>query len=223
MISELEGLVRSPLENLNDDERPVLVLLEGQHDLEFLKRMSLIMASEDQTLVPLEELEEARQIVMLPVCGNGPRRWMHQLSALCKATFFLFDREVQPESLQRQQAVRELNRRPRFRAVLTKKRSLENYLHPQAIFAAKGLQLQFTNTDDVGELAAIEILRQKGIHCDWDSLSLRTRKRLRSQAKRWLNSEAVEQMTTELLRQSDPEQEILGWLRAIRDLVATNE
>lgn len=198
---------------------PVLVLLEGPHDVEFLRRISRMLAETDSTIHSLAEFEQAHEVVILPLGGNGPQSWMQRLTPLCRSAFSLFDREMPPESEQRRLAVEQLNALPSHRSYMTGKRSLENYLHSQAIHEARGISLSFGDDDDVAELAALEVLRTKGIDRDWASLSPRTRKRLRNQAKHWLNREAVDCMTPDLLVGSDPAGEVISWLRAISELI----
>ncbi|MDB5392452.1 MAG: hypothetical protein JWM11_8098 [Planctomycetaceae bacterium] len=40
-----------------------------------------------------------------------------------------------------------------------------------------------------------------------------------NQAKRWLNTDAVDRMTLDMLMHRDPDGELLSWLRAIADAV----
>ncbi|MFZ1007344.1 MAG: hypothetical protein WAN65_10935 [Candidatus Sulfotelmatobacter sp.] len=49
----------------------------------------------------------------------------------------------------------------------------------------------------------------------WSQLSRRAHRRLVYRAKRWLNRQAVEQMTISLLNEHDPDGEILQWLEVI--------
>jgi len=183
---------------------PVLVLLEGPHDIEFLRRISQLLAKIDPTVPSLATLEQAHKIVILPLGGNGPQPWMQRLT---------------PQSEQRRLAIDNLNSLPKHRSFMTGKRSLENYLHPQAIRDARNVSVNFGDDDDVAELAALVILQGKGIQREWTSMSLRTRKRLRNQAKHWLNRDAVDCMTPERLADSDPAGEVTSWLHAIAELV----
>jgi len=210
-------LGRSPPKK--ESPRPVLVLVEGIHDAAFLRRISDILSAAQAEVPSLARLEQTGEIVILPLGGNGPQPWLHQLEPLGRAAFSLFDREMPPESEQRYQAVSRLNTQPRQRAFVTGKRSLENYLHSQAIYQAREVWVALTDDSDVADLVARALLRRKGFLRDWTSLPSRTRKRLRAQAKQWLNREAVEQMTPELLHRSDPDGEVVGWLRAIAELV----
>ena len=188
--------------------------------MEFLRRISRILAADDPALPDLRRLEVAGQLVLLPLGGNGPQPWIQQLASLGKSTFFLFDREMPPESEQRQASVSQLNADVRCRAFVTKKRSLENYLHSQAIYEAYGIQLRFGDDDAVAELAARQLLLRKGIAADWITFPSRVRKRLRDQAKRWLNREAVDRMTPARLAERDRGGEVRHWLHTIGQRVS---
>ena len=69
------------------------------------------------------------------------------------AEFCLYDREVPPMTDERTRLVSLLNQRSACRAVLTRKRAIENYLHPDAIRDATGVEITFGDFDDVAEIA----------------------------------------------------------------------
>jgi hypothetical protein len=133
------------------------------------------------------------------------------------AEFCLYDREVPPMTDERTRLVSLLNQRSACRAVLTRKRAIENYLHPDAIRGATGVEITFGDFDDVAEIAAKAAFTAKESG-SWEKLSRRSRRRLRDKAKRWLNREAVDRMTPERLAERDPEDEVIGWLRTIAEL-----
>jgi hypothetical protein len=134
--------------------------------------------------------------------------------------FYLFDREVPPVSQERQQLVDVLNQRPGYRAVLTAKRAIENYLHPDAVREACGIEIAFGDFDDVAETAARTTFSQNE-RGSWESLSRRARRRLRDKAKKWLNRDAVDRMTPERLAERDLDSEVISWLRTIAELATT--
>jgi putative ATP-dependent endonuclease of OLD family len=131
----------------------------------------------------------------------------------------LYDREQQPETDVRLRAVAQVNARPGCHAALTSKRCLENYLHPLAIAAAGGSELDFGDDDSVSLLLARHRYEQSSPSLSWDCLARRSQRRLSAQAKRWLNRLAVEHMTAALLADRDPAGELLGWLQIIQELV----
>jgi hypothetical protein len=98
------------------------------------------------------------------------------------------------------------------------KRALENYLHPQAIQAACGIELSFDDHSDVPNLLARKLLeRHDGL--SWEELPFKGQHRLREKAKKLLNGKAVVHMTPELLRERDRDGEVVSWLRKVDALL----
>ena len=198
---------------------PVLLLVEGLHDAEFLRRISRILHQHNPSLPSIGPLESTAAVIVLPLGGNGPQPWLEKLGPLGKAAFYLFDREMPPESELRRLAVKQLDNGQDQRAFLTTKRSLECYLHAEAIEEVFGFQVTVGDDDPMPEKVAQARLAAKGIDRDWGMLSYRTRKRLREQAKRRLNREAVNYMTPERLADRDSADEVKAWLRTIQELL----
>ena len=143
---------------------------------------------------------------------------MHRLAPLGKPEFHLYDHELPPETDHRREAAETINGRPRCRAVLTGKRSLENYLHPEAIRAAGEINVDFDDFDPAAEIVAKQLHQRSLVETPWALLTRRARSRLTHRAKRWLNTKVADQMTVELLRDRDPAGEILSWLNTIARL-----
>jgi hypothetical protein len=53
----------------------LLVLVEGQHDVTFLRSISCVLHADDGMVSDLGELERAGKIVMLPVSGGDILSW----------------------------------------------------------------------------------------------------------------------------------------------------
>lgn len=203
-----------------DGPRLVLVV-EGRHDIEFLKRIAALLHADDPTLPDLAGLERARILLFVPAGGGDFRPWSTRLAPLGLAEFHLYDREISPETERRRVWAALVNERPRCRAFVTARRSLENYLHPAAIHEARGVSLGDSPDDDVAELAARALFVLSPTAAVWEELSRRARRRLRDRAKSWLNTTAVERMTVARLREQDPDGEVVDWLRAIGELLTT--
>lgn len=200
--------------------RPKLCLVvEGRHDIEFLKRIGAVLHDDDPSLPDLAGLEQAGVILFLPAGGGDFRPWSSRLAPLGLAELHLYDRELSPETERRRAWAALVNRRPRCRAFVTTRRSLENYLHPAAIYEARGVLLTYSADDDVAERAARGLFISSPTTASWDELSRRARRRLRDRAKTWLNTTAVERMTIGRLREHDTAGEVIGWWRAIRELL----
>jgi hypothetical protein len=207
-------LSRQPSQLINQ----VLVVVEGANDIEFLRRISAILHREDPRLPDLAELERRGALCLIPT-GGAPRQWTFRLAGLNRREFHVYDREVPPETEARQQAVDVVNWRPGCRGVLTAKRALENYLAPDAIFEASGLRVEFGDQDNVAELVAQAAYARQAGSVAWEELPPRTRKRRCYQAKKWLDTRAVECMTPQRLALRDPEGEVRSWLETIARLI----
>jgi hypothetical protein len=97
---------------------------------------------------------------------------------------------------------------------LTRKRSAENYLHPAAIWEARGVGIEVTDDMDIPDTVARQTFEsQTGV--PWGEIPPRARRRLRNRAKLWLNSAAAMRMTPERLAERDPRGDVRGWLSTI--------
>ena len=192
---------------------PVLVVVEGRYDIEFLKRISGVLAAHRADLPNLAQLEQAGKLVFIPAGGDFVP-WLHRLAGFGCAEVHIYDREVPPVTQQREAGAAAVNRRPHCCAFVTRHRTLENYLHPDAVREARGLDLVFSDQDDVAALAAKASLV---LHSSvgWDALSRRSRQRLRNRAKSWLNTAAADRMTPQRIVERDPAGEIPLWLATI--------
>lgn len=196
----------------------VLVVVEGTNDVEFLKRASAVLHTHDRALPNLEAMQERGQLIFLPFGGGGVASWAERLAPLRLPEFHLYDHELPPETELRRAAVAQVNRRPNCFATLTAKRSVENYLHPQAISSAIGIEVEFADFDPLAELTAKRSYLREDPETPWELLPRRARKRLTHRAKRLLNTRAASRMTAELFADRDPQGEVLSWMVAINEL-----
>lgn len=195
----------------------LILVVEGNHDAEFLKRISRILAASDSSLPDIIQWESEGTVAFVP--NNGASSpFATGFSSDGPAEFHLLDRETEPKTTQRETQARARNCRPNCQAVLTSKRALENYLHPDAISEASGSEAGFGDFDAVAEIVARASF-QSDESRRWQSLSRRARRRLRDKAKKWLNREAVDCLTPERLAERDPDDEVIGWLQTIAELV----
>lgn len=198
----------------------VLVFVEGQCDIEFLRRISTMLHAEDPKLPNLAEMERKRELIFLPIGGSDSRPWTFRLASLGCPEFHLYDRDVPPATQLRQQAADIVNARPNCCALLTRKRSLENYLDSSSIFEACGIRVQFSADDNVADLVAQHLYQRQEGHLFWQSLPARNRKRRRNHAKESLNTQAADRMTPERLASQDPDGEVRSWLTTIANLAS---
>lgn len=189
----------------------LLCVVEGARDIAFLQTLSRRLHACDSTIADVTALEAAGELMFLPAGGDAAA-WAGRLAPLGVAELHLFDRSSPREGERRRLAARLVNRRPRCRAYVTSKRSLENYLHPDCIREISGLDLSYGDDDDVAELVAQACHGRGSGAPPWESLPGRTRKRRRERTRKWLNRLAPELMTPELLSLQDPQGEICRWL-----------
>lgn len=199
-------------------ELPLLIVVEGVNDISFLKAISTLVCRDNERLANLVQMEMDRQVIFIPTGGSNLKDWVPRIASLRKREFHLYDREQEPETTERRKTVELVNQRPGCVAVLTRKRALENYLHPLAIRAACEIELRFDDDSDVAGLLARAMLAKNGGPI-WQELPYKGQRRLREKAKKLLNGKVVEQMTAELLREQDREDEVAAWLQTIRQLV----
>ena len=201
------------------DSVRLLMVVEGLNDVEFLRRISVILHAHDHQLPNLAEMEHRGELIFIPFGGGHVRAWSRRLAPLAKPEFHLYDHELPPETDLRVEAAEVVNHRDRCQAVLTKKRCIENYLHPAAIHAAGDICVAFDDFDCVAQLTARQLYQQREGEVAWQLQAVRAQKRMANRAKRWLNTKAVEHMTAELLAERDPEGEVSSWLSSIARLI----
>ncbi|MBP62009.1 MAG: ATP-dependent endonuclease [Planctomycetaceae bacterium] len=211
---------RSPPRHFTDsrsvaERRCLLLVVEGVNDIEFLRRISRMLHRRDASLPDLEELERNGQMIFLPFGGGNVAAWATRLEPLGCRELHIYDREVGAETRYRIATAKQVDARSNCRAFVMAKRSLENYLHPQALQLAGGIDLPFGDHDSVAELVARERFTGEEPFVDWDALSRRAKKRLGNLAKRWLNRQVVEAMTPKLLSERDPDGEVIRWMQIV--------
>ncbi len=202
--------------------RPLLLVVEGVHDVEFMRRISSILHRDDLALPDLGREETSGRLIFLPAGGGSIGTWALKLWQLGLPQFHLYDREMSPATEVRRYLVNAINARPGCRAVLTTKRGLENYLHADAIVESSGVFVRVTDEDSIADRIAYEQHRRKPENTPWEQLTPRARKRCRERVKRWLNTRAVDCMTAMRLSERDPAGEVRSWLTTIGFLLASD-
>lgn len=215
LITKTLGILPNP-----HDKVKVLLYLEGYHDVGALQKYSHIINAADNTVINLLISDEVGYVIT----GGSTLKYYVQnkyLSGLGKPEVHLYDNDV----LEYRRAVAQINaeNNPRRRAFNTAKLELENYLHHDAIIEAyadlniPGLALAAVNDNDDVPMVVAELVYRQGGN-DWDILNPEKKTELASNRKKILNTQAVDKMTVERIRNRGGYEEMVNWLTTIRRL-----
>jgi len=213
---------------LPDHTVKIFICVEGPNDISFLRNVSKILKVEDDNVPDLDQLELDGKLIFVPLGGSTLALWSSRFRKLNRPEFHLCDRDDEPPLAAKYAAhILEVNARDGCKAVATEKREIENYLHHQAVveaYAQNGVNIAlttpFADFDDVPALVAEAVHALAGGN-PWADLSDENRKRKMSKAKTILNNQAVSQMTSARLAETDPNNEIRSWLADIVNMMAT--
>ncbi len=218
---EAISLVANALGVLADHDVKLFIGVEGRNDINFLRGISRILHEGDVTVPNLYDVEDKGQVIFFPMGGANLALWASRTRHLNIPEFYIQDSDLTAaETSPHQQEVNDANNKPNCTAVLTQKREMENYLHADAIKAARPeVEIQFGDFDDVPTLAARALHDASDSSNAWDNLAEEKKGKKVSQAKKWLNTQAVERMTPELLAARDPDGNVKSWLTKIAELM----
>lgn len=208
--------IRDSLGVLPDHDVRIFLGVEGKHDINFLKRISSILAQTEPDIPNLQLAEQQGKLVFVPLAGSNMELWITTLAGLERPEFYLTDRDQPPPAPPKYQAQIAAWTARGCTAWATSKRELENYLHPSCITA---IAPTYAGTGDPFE--DVPMLLAEAVHTSdpnapaWAGIELKRKKEKAAAAKKRLNTVCVEYMTPDLLTQSDPTDDIRGWLRAI--------
>lgn len=181
-----------------DSRVQVLLCVEGPNDVTALRHLSHALHLADPN-VP--DLSNDPRVAVLPLGGSSLSNWVaeHHLRALNKPEVHIYDGDVNhANELSRVNA-----RGDGSWAVQTTKQEIENYLHPDAIRVGLGVSVTFGDNDDVPSLVGAAL-----------QPPLKD-----SKTKKRLAADAFPHMTAARLKQRDPNDEILGWLRRLAGML----
>jgi len=208
--------IKDALGVLADHDVKVFFGVEGKHDINFLKRISAILAVAEPDIPDLGAAERDGTLVFVPLAGSNLELWATTLASLNRPEFYLTDRDQPPPASPKyQQQVAAWAARG-CSAWVTSKRELENYL-PVAVLVAEASGY----TGGGGDFEDVPLLFAEAVHTadpnapPWAAVTPEKRKDKASTAKKRLNTTCVEKMTPALLTQSDPNGDVRTWLRAI--------
>ncbi|ELK2076978.1 ATP-binding protein [Vibrio alginolyticus] len=199
----------------------VFVGVEGPNDIEYLRRISAMLAPSEADIVDFSEAESAGKLVFIPMGGSTLELWTSRLEGLDVPEVHILDRDVEPPARAKyQDAADRVNERGQ-RSFITTAREMENYIHYEAINEAFELSLtsNYSDFDDVPTLVAIAVHEASESTKEWDEVNEKKRGQKESKAKKKLNREAISCMSPVRLTQVDPADEVRTWLREISQYI----
>lgn len=199
------------------DKVKVLVYVEGNHDVNALKRYSVILNTAENEIINLTGNPGVGYVI---TGGSALKHYIEQkhLEGLGKPEVHIYDNDV-PEYRAAVESINAENN-PQKIAYNTTKLELETFLHSDAIieaYAANNLQITLDpidNDHDVPTIVAEKIYALSG--GDWAALSEHEKKAHANSKKKLLNTQAVERMTIQRLQERGGLEEIKGWLNKIK-------
>lgn len=214
--STLDKIV-STLGVLPDHDIKVFLGVEGKHDISFLGHISKILANTEPDIPDLIEAEKLGKLVFIPLGGSSLDLWHSRLEGINRPEFYLTDRDnLPPLDPKYKKAVDDWNARPNCTAWITSKRELENFI-PLSLLKSEYPDYTGTgdNFDDVPMLVAEAKHVASASPKRWDEVVEKDRKDKASKTKKELNNKIVLKMTSTMLTETDPNDEVRGWLRAV--------
>lgn len=219
-----EGVISKIIHTLgilpNPSERvKALVYVEGNHDVNALKRYSKVLNEHNPDIINLMDSETVGYVI---TGGSALKHYINQkhLDGLGKPEIHIYDSDVGSYVTAVQKINEENN--PIKVAFNTEKLELENYLHHEAIveaYAENGTQIELAeiqDQDDVPMLVAKSM--NVATNDNWDELTPEKQKELGSNKKKSLNTAAVEKMTVERIIERGGYDEIVSWLAEVKRL-----
>jgi putative ATP-dependent endonuclease of OLD family len=215
VISTL-GILPNPSERIK-----VLLYLEGNHDVNALKRYSQIISEDDSDFINLMSSTEVGYVI---TGGSALKHYIEQkhLDGLGKPEVHIYDNDVADYRA----AVQRINAEGNDQKVAfnTSKSELENYLHHEAIieaYAENGTVIQLGelgDEDDVPMLVAEAT--NIAVNNNWNELPSEKKKESSSNKKKSLNTQAIEKMTVERIKTRGGYEDLTTWLYEIKRLIA---
>ena len=217
-----EETIKDVVESLGvlaDHNVKVFFGVEGRNDINFLRIISKTLRDANGDIPDLGFEEDAGRLVFIPLGGSNIDLWTSKLQGFNRPEFYLMDRDNPPPQKPKYfEFAESIKARADCAAWTTKRRELENYIHPDVIrcsypkYAGTG-----TDFEDVPELLAQAVHEASESAEPWDAIKNnpeKLRKKI-SAAKRRLNDEFASHMTADLLSEVDTEGEVTTWLKQI--------
>ncbi len=205
-VIETLGVLPNPADKISK-----LLFVEGNHDVNALKRYSKILNAHNNNIIPLDE----RQDIAIVISGGSCLKFYidnKYLDGLGKPEIHIYDNDI----AEYREYVGKINQQQNKKGFNTTKTELENYLTKEAIeesYALNGLIItlpEITDEMDVPKIVA-QTLQDASDGRQWEELSDDEQKKKESKCKKHLNTIAVEKMSIERLNYRNGLEEICDW------------
>lgn len=215
---EINGEISKSLGVLPDHTVKIFIVVEGIHDITFVKSLVQMFKAHGVSVPDLGALELAGELVFVPSGGaNNLALWASRLTALNRPEFHLFDRDAPSgQRSKHQDKVDAVNLRASCKAVTTSRLEMENFVHFEAINSCAqqmGLACNLTASygfdDDVPKLLAAKLNTFAPDNSKWGP----------NRVKAWLAETVVAAMDARMLAEIDPNGEMLNWLNNINQML----
>ncbi|MFW9879878.1 MAG: ATP-binding protein [Candidatus Thorarchaeota archaeon] len=202
------------------DRVKVLIYVEGNNDVNALKRYSQILSDNNPEII---NLNNSNEIAFILAGGSSLKHYLEQkhLSGLGKSEIHIYDSDVDEYIIAAECINEECN--PYKKAFITEKLEIENYLHHEAIIDAyfdngiNNLSIDPILDDmDVPLKIAEQLYIRDG--SNWNSLDFDTQKKKADEKKKFLNTQAVDKMTIQRINDRNSYDEMLLWFNTIKQL-----
>jgi putative ATP-dependent endonuclease of the OLD family len=201
------------------DRRVNLVLfLEGPNDIEMIRNLSAILRAQNNEII---SLQDDNRIAAIPLGGGNLKQWVenHYLKGIGLPEVHIYDRDAENPPKYESACQKVNDRKDGSWAVLTNKREIENYLHPEAIKETHDVDVSFDEDDDVPLIVAKAVHEKAPDSKPWDEIGEEAKKKKIRHAKHRLCRDTAAKMTGDRLKFTDPDAEIEGWLRRIATML----
>lgn len=212
------GILPNPTDRIR-----VLLFVEGNHDVNALKRYSAILAAQDQAILNLNETDSVGYVI---TGGSALKHYLEQkhLDGLGKPEVHVYDNDV----VEYRAVVQRINddHNPNKVAFNTRKSELENYLHPAAVNEAyeaqgnPGVLIGVISDETDVPMEVAKKFNELNAN-NWHELTNEKKKEKASDKKKSLNTIAVEHMTVDRMQENGGYDDIHAWLSKISEFAAS--
>ncbi|RLF67567.1 MAG: hypothetical protein DRN40_08465, partial [Thermoplasmata archaeon] len=197
------------------DKLKLIVCVEGPTDVEFFKRLSGII--DDELRV---DFENDPRIVIIPLGGSTLKHWVdnHYLRKLGLSEIHIYDGDKKENERKAEQIN---SRSDDSKGFVTRKREIENYVHPNIV---KDI---FSLNDE--ELTNLIDLSKADWVADWDKIDVPKKLMKIYENKGWsvqkrkikekMCTEGIEMMSIELFEELNAYEEIKEWFTSIKNIL----